>query len=154
MPLAIFFSFRPGNKHVTYEDEVDVEFDDGDSGRIPLSHIRWLPSDYPVVGPSPSDLLSWIHLFFCSPLHWLKLKNDIGFDAERLRNPLLALEGRRRRRSSSLFQASPEPASAAAKAPSPTAPPILQATPLIIQSVRFPAVLATQVHSNSSYLHF
>ena len=32
------------------EDEVDVEFDDGDSGRIPLSHIRMLPQDYPVMG--------------------------------------------------------------------------------------------------------
>lgn len=28
---------------------INVEFDDGDSGRIPLDHIRMLPRDYPVV---------------------------------------------------------------------------------------------------------
>ena len=26
-----------------------VEFDDGDSGRIPMEHIRMLPQDFPVV---------------------------------------------------------------------------------------------------------
>jgi hypothetical protein len=29
---------------------VNVEFDDGDSGRINIDDIRLLPSDYPVVG--------------------------------------------------------------------------------------------------------
>lgn len=28
---------------------VSVEFDDGDSGRIPLSHVRMLPQDYPII---------------------------------------------------------------------------------------------------------
>ena len=32
------------------EDEIDVEFDDGDSGRMPISLIRLLPPDYPVTG--------------------------------------------------------------------------------------------------------
>jgi hypothetical protein len=27
-----------------------VEFDDGDNGRITLDHIRFLLSDYPIVG--------------------------------------------------------------------------------------------------------
>jgi hypothetical protein len=27
----------------------NVEFDDGDSGKIPLDHIRQLPSDFPLV---------------------------------------------------------------------------------------------------------
>ena len=35
---------------MSHEDEVDVEFDDGDSGRIPLSQVRLLPHDYPVTG--------------------------------------------------------------------------------------------------------
>lgn len=38
---------------------VSVEFDDGDSGRIPLSHVRMLPQDYPIVsdlGPSSIPL--------------------------------------------------------------------------------------------------
>jgi hypothetical protein len=35
------------NPHM--ESSVNVEFDDGDSGRIPLSHIRLLPSDFPLV---------------------------------------------------------------------------------------------------------
>ena len=39
-----------GHKNVTREDEIDVEFDDGDSGRIPVSQIRLLPPDYPVLG--------------------------------------------------------------------------------------------------------
>jgi hypothetical protein len=29
---------------------VNVEFDDGDSGRISLDDIRLLPKDYPIVG--------------------------------------------------------------------------------------------------------
>lgn len=29
-------------------DLITVEFDDGDTGRIPLSHIRLLPPDYKI----------------------------------------------------------------------------------------------------------
>ncbi|XP_052685701.1 uncharacterized protein LOC128165324 isoform X5 [Crassostrea angulata] len=36
---------------------INVEFDDGDSGRIPLDHIRMLPRDYPVVSYDPNPLL-------------------------------------------------------------------------------------------------
>lgn len=28
---------------------INVEFDDGDSGRIPLDHIRMIPEDFPIV---------------------------------------------------------------------------------------------------------
>ncbi|XP_078690702.1 uncharacterized protein LOC144921517 isoform X6 [Branchiostoma floridae x Branchiostoma belcheri] len=34
---------------------VSVEFDDGDSGRIPLDHVRLLPPNYPVVGKERGD---------------------------------------------------------------------------------------------------
>jgi hypothetical protein len=33
---------------------VNVEFDDGDSGRINLDDIRLLPKDYPIVGRFPN----------------------------------------------------------------------------------------------------
>lgn len=39
-----------GHKYVTREDEIDIEFDDGDSGRIPVNQVRLLPPDYPVLG--------------------------------------------------------------------------------------------------------
>ena len=45
-----------GHKNVTREDEIDVEFDDGDSGRIPVSQIRLLPSDYLVLGKSSNPV--------------------------------------------------------------------------------------------------
>jgi hypothetical protein len=32
------------------EKYINVEFDDGDNGRIVLDHIRFLLSDYPIVG--------------------------------------------------------------------------------------------------------
>ena len=32
---------------------MNVEFDDGDSGRIPLNHIRLLPPDFPLVSEYP-----------------------------------------------------------------------------------------------------
>ncbi|XP_078611747.1 uncharacterized protein LOC144882081 isoform X11 [Branchiostoma floridae x Branchiostoma japonicum] len=34
---------------------VSVEFDDGDSGRIPMDHVRLLPPNYPVVGKERGD---------------------------------------------------------------------------------------------------
>ena len=34
------------NPHVS---SVNVEFDDGDTGRIPLDHVRLLPPDFPLV---------------------------------------------------------------------------------------------------------
>ncbi|XP_059350502.1 protein winged eye-like isoform X1 [Daphnia carinata] len=46
-----------GSRNVTREDEIDVEFDDGDSGRIPVSQIRLLPPDYPVLERDPNPLL-------------------------------------------------------------------------------------------------
>ncbi len=39
-----------GHRGVAREDEIGVEFDDGDSGRIPISQIRVLPPDYPISG--------------------------------------------------------------------------------------------------------
>ncbi|XP_060071392.1 trinucleotide repeat-containing gene 18 protein-like isoform X2 [Ylistrum balloti] len=36
---------------------INVEFDDGDSGRIPLDHIRMLPKDFPHVSYDPNPLL-------------------------------------------------------------------------------------------------
>jgi hypothetical protein len=39
-----------GHRSVTCEDEIDVEFDDGDNSRIPVSQIILLPPDYPVLG--------------------------------------------------------------------------------------------------------
>ena len=39
-----------GTRHVVHEDEVDIEFDDGDSGRMPISLLRFLPHNYPVTG--------------------------------------------------------------------------------------------------------
>ncbi|KAL8599647.1 hypothetical protein ACOMHN_053824 [Nucella lapillus] len=38
------------------ESSVNVEFDDGDSGRIPISHIRLLPQDFPLVTEEPDPL--------------------------------------------------------------------------------------------------
>ncbi|XP_060799022.1 trinucleotide repeat-containing gene 18 protein isoform X3 [Neoarius graeffei] len=42
------------------DDLITVEFDDGDTGRIPLSHIRLLPPDYKIqcAEPSPALLVS------------------------------------------------------------------------------------------------
>ncbi|XP_074035935.1 BAH domain and coiled-coil containing protein winged eye isoform X2 [Leptinotarsa decemlineata] len=37
---------------------VSVEFDDGDSGRIAIEDIRFLPSDYPIIEYDPNPLLS------------------------------------------------------------------------------------------------
>ncbi|XP_067672870.1 trinucleotide repeat-containing gene 18 protein-like isoform X1 [Haliotis asinina] len=37
---------------------VNVEFDDGDSGRIPIDHIRLLPQDFPLVSYDPNPLLN------------------------------------------------------------------------------------------------
>lgn len=36
---------------------INVEFDDGDSGKIPLDHIRQLPADFPLVLSDPNPLL-------------------------------------------------------------------------------------------------
>ena len=41
---------------MTDDSFVCVEFDDGDSGRIPLDHIRMLPQDYPIVDFEPSPI--------------------------------------------------------------------------------------------------
>lgn len=38
-------------------DLITVEFDDGDTGRIPLSHIRLLPPDYKIQCAEPSPAL-------------------------------------------------------------------------------------------------
>ncbi|XP_052364217.1 trinucleotide repeat-containing gene 18 protein-like [Oncorhynchus keta] len=39
------------------DDLITVEFDDGDTGRIPLSHIRLLPPDYKIQCAEPSPAL-------------------------------------------------------------------------------------------------
>lgn len=36
---------------------VNVEFDDGDNGKIPLDHIRMIPQDFPIVEYDPHPLL-------------------------------------------------------------------------------------------------
>lgn len=42
---------EPGTPDPDYDAKfIAVEFDDGDSGRIPLHHIRLLPPDYPIMG--------------------------------------------------------------------------------------------------------
>lgn len=42
---------------------INVEFDDGDSGRIALEDIRFLLSDYPIVG----KLTNRFYSSFCLP---------------------------------------------------------------------------------------
>ncbi|XP_012939835.1 serine-rich adhesin for platelets [Aplysia californica] len=42
------------NPHNT--NSVNVEFDDGDSGRIPINHIRLLPPDFPIIEYEPDPL--------------------------------------------------------------------------------------------------
>lgn len=51
-------------------DLITVEFDDGDTGRIPLSHIRLLPPDYKIQCEWGGLHLSWAdpRLVPCSPL--------------------------------------------------------------------------------------
>jgi hypothetical protein len=44
---------------------VNVEFDDGDSGRINLDDIRLLPADYPIVGRFSNYELSFAALHWC-----------------------------------------------------------------------------------------
>lgn len=43
------FSMSAGSPDMDEVDDlITVEFDDGDTGRIPLSHIRLLPPDYKI----------------------------------------------------------------------------------------------------------
>lgn len=44
------------------DDLITVEFDDGDTGRIPLSHIRLLPPDYKIQCECP--LRKWDNPWF------------------------------------------------------------------------------------------
>ncbi|KAG7459991.1 hypothetical protein MATL_G00216470 [Megalops atlanticus] len=47
-----------GNPDTDEDDDlITVEFDDGDTGRIPLSHIRMLPPDYKIQCAEPSPAL-------------------------------------------------------------------------------------------------
>ncbi|KAJ8402669.1 hypothetical protein AAFF_G00367520 [Aldrovandia affinis] len=47
-----------GNPDMDEDDDlITVEFDDGDTGRIPLSHIRLLPPDYKIQCAEPSPAL-------------------------------------------------------------------------------------------------
>lgn len=47
--LSCHLLFFSGNSDVDENDDlITVEFDDGDTGRIPLSHIRLLPPDYKI----------------------------------------------------------------------------------------------------------
>uniref|UniRef100_H3CDH1 BAH domain-containing protein n=1 Tax=Tetraodon nigroviridis TaxID=99883 RepID=H3CDH1_TETNG len=58
------------------DDLITVEFDDGDTGRIPLSHIRLLPPDYKIhcgAEPSPALLVS-----SCSRKRVRKCSKDAG----------------------------------------------------------------------------
>lgn len=64
---------------------INVEFDDGDNGRIVLDHIRFLLSDYPVVGEL--DRLSW---------RQLTLLNNVKTTSEYDPNPLQSLNKRKR----------------------------------------------------------
>lgn len=44
-----FRFFQTGSSDIDENDDlITVEFDDGDTGRIPLSHIRLLPPDYKI----------------------------------------------------------------------------------------------------------
>lgn len=49
MANYVFFRFAASPNPHSDKSCINVEFDDGDSGRIPLDHIRMLPRDYPVV---------------------------------------------------------------------------------------------------------
>jgi len=58
-----------GHRCAVREDELDVEFDDGDSGRITIGQILLLPPDYPVLGNLVNILWQLFallnHEFFC-----------------------------------------------------------------------------------------
>ena len=39
---------------------MEVEFDDGDSGRITIDQLRMIPQDFPVVGKNWTDNIYWL----------------------------------------------------------------------------------------------
>lgn len=87
-----------------------MEFDDGDSGRIPISQIRVLPPDYPVTGTTLLPFLFFIYIILGhAPFYWFSFPRMLivsffflslakKLEAETVPSPLLALEGRRKRR--------------------------------------------------------
>lgn len=83
-------SAHPGSSDYEFDPKfIAVEFDDGDSGRIAIEDIRYLLSDYPIVGKhkTMNDKAFWFGLFY----HELVADYDP--------NPLLTL-GKRKQRSS------------------------------------------------------
>ncbi|EFX76319.1 hypothetical protein DAPPUDRAFT_322503 [Daphnia pulex] len=103
------------HRSVTREDEIDVEFDDGDSGRIPVSQIRLLPPDYPVLGKCPIRFdITALAVYSLPMVPFTKSHFRFDITTERDPNPLLPIESRRHKRRIS------EPASATA-APIPVA---------------------------------
>lgn len=96
-----------GHRSVAREDEIDVEFDDGDSGRIPVSQIRLLPPDYPVLGKYPIRFdITALAVYSLPMVPFTKSHFRFDITTERDPNPLLPIESRRHKRRIS------EPASA------------------------------------------
>lgn len=61
----------PGSPDVDNEGKyVDVEFDDGDNGRILLDHIRFLPADYAIFGKQKMKLSLSLENFTSSFPHF------------------------------------------------------------------------------------
>ncbi|XP_076865290.1 trinucleotide repeat-containing gene 18 protein isoform X2 [Brachyhypopomus gauderio] len=60
------------------DDLITVEFDDGDTGRIPLSHIRLLPPDYKIQCAEPSPAL----LVVCTKRRNRKCSKDTSENKE------------------------------------------------------------------------
>lgn len=47
--IYVYIRLPTGSSDIDENDDlITVEFDDGDTGRIPLSHIRLLPPDYKI----------------------------------------------------------------------------------------------------------
>lgn len=60
MEIQIMINFFITSANPDDEDEVDkdlfnVDFDDTDTGKIPLDHIRIIPQDFPHVGKNPTE---------------------------------------------------------------------------------------------------
>ncbi|KAK6312631.1 hypothetical protein J4Q44_G00182950 [Coregonus suidteri] len=56
-PGTVLRQVNGNNRRDDSDDLITVEFDDGDTGRIPLSHIRLLPPDYKIQCAEPSPAL-------------------------------------------------------------------------------------------------
>lgn len=60
-----YISGNPEDDDETDKDLFNVDFDDSDTGKIPLDHIRIIPQDFPHVGKSRMSPLFTCVIFFC-----------------------------------------------------------------------------------------